>query len=142
MKGIDTTFLIQLEVVGAPKHQRARSILESTLRDNGQLALAPQVLSEFIHIITDPRRFESPLSMSKAVRRAEDWWSAKEVTTVLPSKESVKLALQWLDFYKLGRKRILDTQLAATYYAAGIINILSSNERDFKVFELFDIESP
>lgn len=53
--GIDTTFLIQLDVASHPDHQRAVD-LRDTLPDDGEdFALAPQVLSEYVHIVTDPR---------------------------------------------------------------------------------------
>jgi hypothetical protein len=35
------------------------------------LAIAPQVLAEFIHIVTDPRRFAQPLEMTAVRRLAE-----------------------------------------------------------------------
>jgi hypothetical protein len=41
--------------------------------------------------------------------------------------------------HQLGRKRLLDTRLAATYRAAGIAKILSSNARDFTTFGCFTV---
>ncbi|TLD68159.1 hypothetical protein FEM03_24100 [Phragmitibacter flavus] len=32
-----------------------------------------------------------------------------------------------------GRKRLLDTRLAATFHSAGVKRIVTTNERDFKV---------
>jgi hypothetical protein len=40
--------------------------------------------------------------------------------------------------HRLGRKRILDTQLAATYYHAGIRAILSTSARDYTIFDCFE----
>ncbi len=142
LKGLDTTFLVQVEVSEAPLHKEARKILEKTIEEGVHLSLAPQVLSEFIHIVTDPKRFSSPLTVEKATQRAEQWWIAKEVVPATPTRESVLLTLRWLQEYNLGRKRILDTQLAATYYAHEVTTILSSNKRDFAIFDLFEIESP
>jgi hypothetical protein len=45
----------------------------------------------------------------------------------------------------LGRKRLLDTQLAATYAAAGVTELLTANSADFAVFGVFsftDFEGP
>ncbi len=39
----------------------------------------------------------------------------------------------------LGRKRLLDTTLAATYYANGITTIATSNTRDYRGFGVFDL---
>jgi hypothetical protein len=39
--------------------------------------------------------------------------------------------------YRLGRKRVLDTELAAAYSVAGITELLTLNEADFRVFGKF-----
>ena len=137
-RGIDTTFLVEVEVRDHPHHEASRKHLDEILDANDTLLLAPQALLEFIHVVTDVRRFERPLSIERAVERAEEWWGAQEVAHAFPSAESVALTLEWLRVHKLGRKRLLDTQLAATYHAHGARSILSSNARDFAIFGCFD----
>ncbi|NBQ58837.1 MAG: hypothetical protein EBU32_10750 [Opitutaceae bacterium] len=75
--------------------------------------------------------------MEEATERAQLWCSAKEVRAIYPTAESTALTLQWLRSYRLGRKRLLDTQLAATYSTAGIHRLLTANADDFAVFEVF-----
>lgn len=143
MHGIDTTFLVQAELREAPGHAPARAWLDRQLAlERVVLALAPQVLTEFIHVVTDPKRFAAPLSMDEAVDRAQNWWEAKEVKLVFPTLDSGRLTLQWLRDHRLGRKRLLDTQLAATYYAGGIASLLSANAADFSVFGVFSFVDP
>ena len=138
MHGIDTTFLVQVELREAPHHSRARAWLDRALDGEGQvLALAPQVLTEFVHVVTDAKRFSAPLAMDDALDRAQLWWEAREVRPVLPSVESTHLCLKWLRIHRLGRKRLLDTQLAATYAAAGITALRTANSADFAVFDFF-----
>jgi predicted nucleic acid-binding protein len=103
------------------------------------LALAPQVLAEFIHIITDQKRFTSPLSMESAVARAEYWWTAKEVVQVQPTDKSTLLFLKWMTEHGLGRKRVLDTMLGSTYQAAGVSSILTFDVDDFRIYGCFDL---
>lgn len=63
MIGVDTTFLIQLELIELPAHLAAHELLQrEILQPQVPLALAPQVLAEFIHVVTDPRRFQKPLT--------------------------------------------------------------------------------
>jgi predicted nucleic acid-binding protein len=138
LHGIDTTFLVQVEVREIPGHEEARGWLNEALARHPQpLALAPQVLTEFVHVVTDPRRFASPLSMEEALEKAQGWWEASEVKPVYPSLDSTRLGLLWLRQHRLGRKRLLDTQLAATYYAVGVTRLLTSNIRDFEIFGVF-----
>jgi hypothetical protein len=58
---------------------------------------------------------------------------------IFPTAESVQLGWQWMRQFHLGRKRILDTQLAATFHTHGISRILTSNSRDYRVFGCFEI---
>jgi len=141
-RGLDTTFLVQAEVVEHPGHSASRALLDRLLREGEPLALAPQVLAEFVHVVTDPRRFQNPLEMCQAVARAESWWLGREVTHALPSNESTALFLRWMAEFSLGRKRILDTQLAATYYCCGVRTIVTTNARDYGVFACFEVVQP
>jgi predicted nucleic acid-binding protein len=87
-KGIDTTFLVQLELREVDGHEQALRFLEQGLAEGHTLGIAPQVLEEFIHVSTDPRRFERPLSMTEALDKADLWWRASEVQQVLPSADA------------------------------------------------------
>jgi predicted nucleic acid-binding protein len=100
------------------------------------------VLAEFIHIVTDPRRFAQPLDMTAAWQLAEAWWTAREVVRVFPDDSATRLFLAWLERYSLGRKRLLDTLLAATYRQAGILSLLTTNQADFVVFGVFTCITP
>ena len=146
MLGIDTTFLVQVELREAPNHSQARAWLDRALDFAGPfLALAPQVLTEFVHVVTDAKRFVTPLAMEDALDRAQLCWEAREVRPVFPSVESTHLCLKWLRAHRLGRKRLLDTQLAATYAAAGVTELLTANSADFAVFGVFsftDLKGP
>ena len=139
--GIDTDFLVAAEVMDHPFHRQADSLLQSLLTDGHDLALAPQTLAEFIHIVTDSKRMPQPLTKMDAVGRAEHWWQAAEVVRVFPDGQTVSDFLAWLTRYQLGRKRLLDTLLAATFRSAGIKWIVTNNEQDFKVLGVFDFVS-
>lgn len=112
MIGADTTFLIELDLLEHPRHRIAHQILHrEVLSGRAPLVLTPQVLSEFVHITTDPRRFALPLTIEVALDRAMFWWNAVEVQHAFPSDESTRLFLEWMKAHRLGRKRLLDTQL-------------------------------
>ncbi|TVR57317.1 MAG: PIN domain-containing protein [Spirochaetaceae bacterium] len=132
MIGIDTSFLVAFELKDHPSHDSARWVASENV-DEG-FALTSQVLAEFVHVVTDARRFDRPLTMSDALARATTWWNGRELTQVQPSAAAVSLFLTWMHVYGLGRKRLLDTMLAATYKANGISLVISSNWRDFALF--------
>jgi predicted nucleic acid-binding protein len=140
--GIDTSFLVAVEVAGHPAHAAARRLLDGLLVAGDSLALAPQVLAEFLHVVTDDRRFTKPLDVREAQARAERWWTAREVIATFPDEHTVPLFLGWLREHRLGRKRLLDTLLAATYFTGGVQSILTTDQRDFRVFGRFAVREP
>jgi predicted nucleic acid-binding protein len=107
------------------------------LATGDSIAIAPQVLAEFVHIVTDSRRFKMPLGINAAIGIAQQWWTAKEVVQTFPDAASTQQFLVWLQQISLGRKRLLDTLLAAIYTQAGITSLLTTNPGDFSVFGVF-----
>jgi predicted nucleic acid-binding protein len=140
--GLDTGFLVAGEVSRHVEHQAARHTLSHVLARGDSLALAPQVLAEFIHVVTDARRFPHPMTVEEAIRLSENWWTARDVIRVFPGEIVTWRFLQWLREYSLGRKRLLDTLLAASYFEAGVRSILTTNPSDYVVFGEFRCFSP
>lgn len=135
--GLDTGFLVAVEVSCHPDHAAVR-FLGSALRKNGDLfALAPQVLAEFVHVVTDAKRFSAPLVMPDALERAKAWWNAEDVTQLSPEDRAVSWYFDAMTKHHLGRKRILDTLLAGTFRSAGVSSLLTLNPGDFAIFGEF-----
>ncbi len=140
--GIDTGFLVAAEVAEHPDHQAARIKFHSFRSAGDRLAIAPQILAEFVHVVTDPKRFTQPLTMEAALERAELWWESPEVDQLSPEALSIRTFFAWMRQHRLGRKRILDTLLASTFREAGIRSILTTNSRDFTVLGDFECVAP
>jgi predicted nucleic acid-binding protein len=128
---------VAVEVSSHAEHARTRAQFQQFLKAGDSFALAPQILAEFIHIVTDPRRFSTPLELEPAIERAKTWWNATEVVQVFPTTESTLLFLVWLNDHCLGRKRLLDTMLASTFKASDVTSILTLNRTDFEIFGSF-----
>jgi predicted nucleic acid-binding protein len=138
--GIDTSFFVGLAIREHPSHRScARLFRENIVGRSGSMMVAPQVLAEFCHVVTDPRRFERPLEVSDATGLCEQWWGAEECSHALVDAEVGTLFLAWMREYRLGRKRLLDTLLAATYHRAGAKRIASTDWRDFALFGVFEL---
>lgn len=140
--GIDTGFLVAAEVVEHASHQAARAKIAGLVAAGDGFALAPQVLAEFIHVVTDAKRFTVPLSMDAARDLAQKWWTAHEVTHVVPGDAAIAQFFVWHRGLGLGRKRLLDTLLAATYRSAGINSLLTTNANDFAILGGFQCVAP
>jgi predicted nucleic acid-binding protein len=140
--GVDTGFLVVAEMREHPEHSTARATLSRLLSAGDVLALAPQVLAEFMHVVTDSRRFTQPLDMTIARQLAEQWWTSKDVVHVVANEMAVQQFLAWLQKFSLGRKRLLDTLLAASFRQAGITSLLTTNQADFSLFGVFTCITP
>jgi hypothetical protein len=58
-------------------------------------------------------------------------------TKCLPTDAAITLFHTWMRRHQLGRKRVLDTLLAATYRATNVTSLLTLNTADFMVFDEF-----
>ena len=140
--GLDTGFLIAFEVQEHPDHPAARATLSKLIADGHKLALAPQVLAEFLHIVTDAKRFQTPLTMPQANAVIDQWWTSRDVIPVYAGDLATRQFLIWLRQHFPGRKRLLDTLLVATYWQAGVLSLLTTNPADFTVFGCFHCVTP
>ncbi|MDY7092880.1 MAG: TA system VapC family ribonuclease toxin [Acidobacteriota bacterium] len=138
---LDTDVLIHWFMTGAPQHRAVRAFLDQELDRGVPLALGPQVLYEFLHVATDPRRFQNPLPMDEALDLVRHLWQAPE-THQLPTAAPPDRVTTLMHRHFLGRKRILDTALAATLEAARIHRLATFNRRDFEVFGFLEVVEP
>jgi hypothetical protein len=142
MIGLYTTVLLTHEIKEAAGNEAIRAQIRTDCRSGHSLfAISPQVLQEFVHVATDPRRFKIPLTMDHALERSRFWWESAEVVQCHPGAKAWEQAWTWMEKFRLGRKRILETYLAATYHKCGIKRLATANTLDFAVFGVFEFES-
>jgi predicted nucleic acid-binding protein len=61
-------FLVAYEAAGHSQHTASRALFSQRLSIGDDFALAPQVLAEFVHVLTDQTRIAQPLTMDAALR--------------------------------------------------------------------------
>jgi predicted nucleic acid-binding protein len=91
--GLDTSFLLAVEIVEHAHHAEALRLLGELLARGDRVAIAPQVLTEFVHVVTDARRFQQPFSMETALNKSERWWNAAEADQVLPPMSRLRFSI-------------------------------------------------
>jgi predicted nucleic acid-binding protein len=140
---LDTNVLIPWLVASAPGHVAAATLVAGEIRrPAGQIVLAQQVCWVFLHVVTDAKRFTSPLTMDAARNLILSVWQAAETNRVVPTPEVVPRVLELMAKHQLGRKRILDTALAATLERAGVRRLATLNGADFRCFPFIDVVEP
>lgn len=140
MTAIDTTFLIDLEISDSPRHEAALKLFnEWNEKKNTTWVIFNQSFLEYQHVVTDGRRFNSPLTMEQAVERCWYWMDNERIKVVYPDDDSVKRFQLWTSMHNLGRKRIQDTAMASAFASACVDRIITANPKDFEIFEAFEL---
>jgi predicted nucleic acid-binding protein len=142
MTGLDSNILVQLALQDHPQNSATVLAVQAEVQKGNRLVFPSLVVAEFLHVITDARRFSPPLTIIEALDWIEKFMSNSSVGLMEPTPQSISHTLRWMREFNLGRKRILDTQLAATLHMGGVKRLLTSNPADFAVFGVFEIISP
>ncbi len=137
MIGIDTSFLVAWAIAEHPDHAVCRQLAADASLQGHALGLTFGVLAEFVHVVTDPRRFTTPLDMTTALALSDYWSQAAEVTLIPQDAAITQQWITWMKQHQLGRKRVLDTVLAATWHQSGIQDVYTLNPADFTIFKQF-----
>ena len=142
-RGLDTNVLIYAQVPSLPDHEVVRRhVMEQLRRAEVKLFITPTVLHEFIHVVTDGRRFEPPVGMSEAVAITRLYLGRSNIECLDLTEAVFQGALTLLERHGLGRKRVADTLLAATFLHHGVDEIVTCNPEDFAVFEELNVIDP
>ena len=142
MTGLDCNILVQLAMADHPANPATVAAVQAETRREGRLVVPTLVMTEFLHVTTDPKRFAPPLTMNEALDWIEDFMVNPSVGLLEPAQESTRQMLYWMRQFNLGRKRILDTHLAAVLHTAGVRRLLASNPADFAVFGVLETVVP
>jgi predicted nucleic acid-binding protein len=142
MTGVDCNILVQLALQDHPKNAATVATVQAEVQRGSRLVFPPLVIDEFLHVITDDRRFSPPLTMIETLDWVEQFLTNPAVGILEPTAESTRQTLRWMRQFQLGRKRILDTHLAAVLHAAGVRRLLTSNPADFTVFGVLETVTP
>lgn len=92
--GVNTPFLIAHTVLEHPAQGRATACCLRLLDRGHQFVVCPTVIDEFLHVVTDPKRFESPLSIDRAVHIARTWMNNRETQYCVPTKREPAAAIR------------------------------------------------
>lgn len=142
-RGLDTNVLIYAHLPAFEQHGRVRRYLHEQLCDpDVTLVLTPSILHEFIHIVTDARRFDQPLTMAEASSIAHLYLGKENLQCLGVDEEILIDALRLIEIHQLGRKRLADTLFAALLRHHGVAEVISCNPKDFACFDGLTVIDP
>ncbi len=123
MTGLDCNILVQLALADHPANAATAAVVQAEVQSGSRLVFPP-------------------LTMIEALDWVENFLANPAAGLLEPPSESLRQTLRWMRQFNLGRKRILDTHLAAMLHTAGVRRLLTSNPGDFTVFGVFEIVTP
>ncbi len=140
---IDTNILIYAHLPSLPEHAEVRRCLEGLLGDHEtKIIITANVLHEFIHVVTDARRFTPPVSMSEASAVAGLYLGRPNIECLPLDEKAVFMALELIESHRLGRRRLADTLYAAALIQNKVKHLLTCNPADFRIFDELEIIDP
>jgi len=128
---LDTNVLVYASNADAPVHERARTIVERALAGELDAALTPQVLAEYLAVVTDPRRLEHPIAPRDAQGQVDALLDGPMRLLTLGEVTTRRLA-ELATAYDVRAQRLYDLHLVATMLAHGVLTIYTANVRDFR----------
>jgi len=140
--GVDTSVLVYAHVAALPEHVAVKAFLARQLaRRDVTLVVTPAVLHEFVHVVTDPRRFEPPVAMAEALALARLYLGRANVDCLATDADALVDALALVERHGLGR-RLADTLFAATLRRHGVRQLATCNPGDFAAFPGLQVVDP
>ena len=142
MIGLDTCFLVDLYWQDSPRNKNARALFSRLIDDESiQIAIYFNCFNEFLHVITDSKRFSNAFTIQEAIDVIDFWCDLDRVKVLYPNDTSFKRTLAWMNMYKLGLNRVNDTQMASCYLSNNITSIITANPRNFEIFQSFELQN-
>jgi predicted nucleic acid-binding protein len=142
-RGLDTNVIVYAHMASLPDHGVVRTFLSRLLEQRDTtVVVTPTVLHEFVHVVTDPRRFDPPATMGEALAVARLYLGRSNVECVPTDAQALGEALLMVERHALGRKRLADTLFAATLLHHGVRHLVTSNVDDFVVFSDLELTDP
>jgi toxin-antitoxin system PIN domain toxin len=140
---VDTNILIYAHAARFPEHERARNWIYRQLEQpDVTLVTTPLILSELVHVITDPRRFEPPVQTREAIEIARNWIGRSNVECIAVDEAASALSFDLMDRHGLGRGRLADTMLVAAMLVHGVTILATRNTSDFSIFRQLRLIDP
>jgi len=137
---VDANILLYAEDSLQSRHQEARAWWDDQLSGSGVVCLCWTVLSAFIRIGTNPRVFETPLSLEQALGRVQSWMDQPCTRIVRPTERHWTVFQEMLREGQAVANLVTDAHLAALAIENGCE--LVSTDADFARFSGLKWKNP
>lgn len=128
---VDTNILVYAHDISSPQHDKAKSFLENPILHTN-FVISLQNITEFYSVVTNPKKYPSPLSSKKARGVINQLITSRYFKIIFPLKETVITLLNLLLIYDAKGAEVFDVLLASVMLDNGVKTIYTADTRIFK----------
>ncbi len=139
---LDTNVLVYGYYQQSPQHAACRALLDRAKQAGAGLCVAPQNLSEFFAVVTNPKRVTPAKSPVEALDLVSELLALAGLT-LLPAPMDV--VDRWIDLVRgtpVAGAKVFDAQLVAVMLCNGVDSIYTFNVADFQSFGVVRVLTP
>ncbi len=137
---VDANLLVYAHVRSFQQHESARTWLDSEFNGDSRVGLPWPSLLAFLRIVTNPRIFELPETMSEAWKQVEAWLDCEVSWIPEPTERHREVLGSLLNTSGMQANLVPDVHLAALAIEHGLI--LCSTDGDFARFQNLRWQNP
>lgn len=137
---VDANLLIYAVNAAAPQHDHARQWLDARINGTERVGLPWASLLAFLRLVSNPRVFQRPLSMTEAWRQVDAWLNNGPVWVPAPTQRHAGILAPLLASPGVHGNLVPDAHLAALAIEHGLE--LNSTDGDFARFPRLKWRNP
>jgi uncharacterized protein len=137
---VDANLLVYAHVSSFQQHESARDWLDAELNGNSLVGLPWNSLLAFLRIVTNPRIFQKPETMSDAWKQVEEWLDCELTWIPEPTERHREVLGALLAGQGMQANLAPDAYLASLALEHGLI--LCSTDGDFARFRILRRQNP
>lgn len=141
MIAVDSNVLVAAHRLDAAGHAAAQAAVRGLAEGEAAWAIPAPCLHEFLAIVTHPRIFDPPTSMSEALAQVDAWRASPSVTVISESGRHWASLAAVLGQSGVTGARVHDARIAAICGDHDARTILTA-DRDFERFAGIEVRNP
>lgn len=141
MIALDTNLLVYAHRPNAPLHQQARRCVTDLAEGRSAWSIPWPCLHEFVAVVTHPRVFSPPSSLSVALGQVEAWLASPSVVLLSESADYWDVLSDVATKGRVAGPLIHDAHIAALCRLHGVRELWTA-DRDFARFPGLTIRNP
>ncbi len=141
MIAVDANILVYAHREDSPFHDAAKNAIESLRQGSAPWAIPWPCVHEFIAIVTHPRIYNPPSSLTKALGFLDSLFASPQLNALTEGPGYFEKLRLLSTAAKVKEPRIHDARIAALCLHHGV-NELWSADRDFSAFQQLKTQNP